>query len=966
VSANHFVKLAEMERFMASFFPAPPHCFSAEVHFPPAACGWSSKKSFKGVTMENWYNMDKEAVLKEVDANEKKGLTAGEAEKRKIKFGLNKFAEKKKESLFSQVIRQIKDVAVIILLLAAVLSFVLALRDGHGFIEPIVIISIVIMNVILAVTQERGAERALEALAVLNSPNCFVIRDGSKQEIDTTLVVPGDIIALKTGDLVPADARILDCDSFNVDEASLTGESEPSEKQTGTLTKENAPLGDRINMVFSGCLVVSGHANAVVTSTGMNTQIGKIAGYLNHTKKNKTPLQLRLDKLGKLISSVAILAAFTIFVIGLLQGQEIWHLVMLAVTLAVAAVPETLALIVTLMLTHGVKKMVGKNALIRKLQAVETLGSTSVICSDKTGTLTQNKMTIKRLWVYGGTPTNEQEANSQEQIELLKRFLLASNVTLEKAEDGEEKIIGDPTESAIMRLSINKGLSRQKLNAEYEKVAEIPFSSARKMMTAIFKKQDGRYLVLTKGAFDKIPFKNKTDLNYLRELENIHNSFAEDALRVITLAFKETETLPVNKDGAIDLESLEKDLVFEGFIGLIDPPRPEAAAAISRAKKAGVRTIMITGDHAITASAIAKELGIIAAKEGIITGEELAKLSDEEFFDSIEHYSVYARVSPSDKIRIVQAWQNKGAVVSMTGDGVNDAPALKAADVGVSMGINGTEVAKSASDMVLTDDNFSTIVEAVGEGRKVFANIKKLVYFLIVCNISEIVVMIFGQVSGWGVPVTPIMLLIINVLGDGIPGMALAKEQSDTRIMARKPIDREESFFAGGLMEVIIQQTIICSVVVLAAFYVGKFVFIPGMHVPPDVVFNKENPPEFFHKLGQTMAFLVLGWTSLLHIFVVRSRISVFKRSLKDNPQLPISAGIMFMVLAGLVAIPPIANNLGFVVMDAYHWLIALGISLLPIMVAEYGKFWDNYKYYEAERQRVAQRSVDHHKIKNE
>jgi len=901
--------------------------------------------------MDNWYNLNKADAVKQQKSDAQRGLTAAEAEKRLSEFGLNKFAEKKKESLFSQVIRQLKDVAAIILLLAAGLSFALELRElmaGHSvqFVEPIVILSIVIMNLVLAVTQERGAEKALEALAVLNSPSCFVLRDGGKQEIDTTQVVPGDIILLKTGDLVPADARILECESFSADEASLTGESEPSEKQTDALTKENAPLGDRLNMVFSGCLIVSGYASAVVTATGMKTEIGKIAGYLNYTKKNKTPLQLRLDKLGKLISSIALLAAFTIFVIGLIQGQEIWHLIMLAVTLAVAAVPETLSLIVTLMLTHGVKKMVSKNALIRKLQAVETLGSTSVICSDKTGTLTQNKMTIKRLWIYGGQPVSDTDANSAEHIDLIKRFLLASNVTMEKNAAGEIKIIGDPTESAIMRLSADKGIKREDLNAVYEKAAEIPFSSARKMMTTILKRKDAssagsRYLVVTKGAFDKIPFK-KDDLNYVKELEDIHNSFARDALRVITLASKEIDVLPA-KD---DLETLETDLNFEGFIGLIDPPRPEAALAINRAKKAGVRTIMITGDHAVTASAIARELGIIAAKEGIITGEELSKLSDEEFFESIEFYSVYARVSPSDKIRIVQAWQQKGAVVSMTGDGVNDAPALKAADVGVAMGIAGTEVSKSASDMVLTDDNFSTIVEAVSEGRKVFANIKKLVYFLIVCNISEIVVMIFGQVSGWGVPVTPIMLLIVNVIADGIPGMALAKEHTDTRIMSRKPIDREESFFAGGLMEVIIQQTVMCSVVVLAAFYIGKFVFIPGAYEPS-------------HLLGQTMAFLVLGWTSVIHIFVVRSRASIFKRSLTDNPQLIVSAVCMLFLLAALAAIPPLASALGFVMMDFYHWLICAGISLVPLIVAEYGKFWDNYKYHEAERLRVKQQRIN-------
>jgi calcium-translocating P-type ATPase len=887
--------------------------------------------------LDNWYNLDKEIVLKDQNTDRQNGLGTNEVEERQAKFGLNKFDEKKKESIVLQILRHLKDVATIILLIAAGLSFVLALAEGHGFIETIVILSIVIMNVTLAVTQERGAEKALDALAVLNSPSCFVIRNGIKQEIDTVFVVPGDIVELKTGDLVPADGRILECESFSIDEASLTGESEPSEKTNGIIKKENAPLGDRVNMVFSGCLVVSGHARVVVTATGMKTQIGKIAGYLNNTKKNKTPLQIRLEKLGKLISGIAIVSAFILLVIGLIQGHEIWHLLLLVVTLAVAAVPEMLSLIVTLMLTQGVKNMVGKNSLIRKLQAVETLGSTSVICSDKTGTLTQNKMAIKRLWLYGETPVSDTEADSENQLWFMKKLLMASNVTVEQS----GAIIGDPTESAIMRLFLDKGLDRAELDSQYEKVGEIPFSSARKMMTTILKKQNGRYLVLTKGAFDRIPF-IREDLNFVKELEDMHNSFARDALRVITLASKEIDILPPKDEWG----KLEAGLVFNGFIGLIDPPRPEAAAAILRAKKAGIRTIMITGDHAETAAAIAKELRIIVAREGIITGEELEKLSEEELYESIEFYSVYARVSPSDKIRIVQAWQRRGEVVSMTGDGVNDAPALKAADVGVAMGINGTEVAKSASDMVLTDDNFSTIVEAVSEGRNVFSNIRKLIYFLVVCNISEVIVMVFGMVSGWGIPLTPIMILIVNVVADGFPGLSLAKEVSDPRIMKRKPIDRKESFFAGGLMEVIIQQTVICSIVVLAAFYIGKFVEIPGAALRS-------------HELGQSLAFLVIGWTSLVHIFIVRSRKSVFRRTLKDNPQLPLRAFLMMLMLAAMVGFPPIANAMGFAVIKGYDWLIALGLSLLPLLVAEYGKFWDNYKLETLEKNRVALQKID-------
>ena len=901
--------------------------------------------------MSDWYQKDAEDAFTEFNTDRQMGLATNEISERQEKYGFNKFDEKKKESLAIQILRQLKDVSVIVLLIAAALSFALALREGHGFIEPIVIISIVIMNMILAIAQEQSAERALEALAVLNSPNCYVIRDGVRQQIDTTLVVPGDIIIMRSGDLIPADARLYETESLAIDESSLTGESEAREKNNETITKDNAPLGDRTNMVFSGCLVVSGHGKAVVTSTGMNTQIGKIAGYLQHTKKNKTPLQIRLDKLGKLISTIAIISALTLFMIGLTQNQEIWHLILVAVTLAVAAVPETLALIVTLMLTHGVKKMVKKNALIRKLQAVETLGSTSVICSDKTGTLTQNKMTIKRIWRYGEDPINDTDDASEEQIRLIKNFSLASNATIEQSafpvpENSEVKITGDPTEAAIMRLCLQKNIDKEELDASYVRVAEIPFSSSRKMMTVVVRKPDGRYLVLTKGAFDRIPF-IKEDMNYVKELENVHNYFAGDALRVITLASKEIEELPPKEL----LETLESELVFQGFIGLIDPPRPEAAISIAHAKKAGIRTIMITGDHALTAGAIAKELGIIAAKEGIITGQELSNLSDEELSASIEFYSVYARVSPSDKIRIVQAWQQRGQVVSMTGDGINDAPALKAADVGVAMGINGTEVAKGASDMVLTDDNFSTIVEAITEGRNVFSNIRKLIYFLIVCNISEVVIMLFAQIARWGIPVTPVMLLMVNVLGDGIPGMALAKEVSDRRIMNRKPIDRNESFFGGGLMEVIINQIIVFSVVTLVSFYIGKFVSISDTYEPSQGI-------------GQTMAFLNLGWTSVLHVFTVRSRASVFNRSVKDNPQLVLSAVFMFLVFGALAGIPVVAPLFGLTAMSGKHWLITLGLSFLPILRAEYGKFWDNHKLSVVEKNRVIQQQIDHPKRK--
>ena len=618
------------------------------------------------------------------------------------------------------------------------------------------------------------------------------------------------------------------------------------------------------------------------------------------------------------------------FVVGFfVYHHEPMEMVMVAITLAVAAVPETLSLIVTLILANGAKKMAKKNALVRQMQAVETLGSTSVICSDKTGTLTMNKMTVKRLWVYGGQPAAETDGFDDAQNEFLLNLCLACAATIGRDDDGNEKIMGDPTETAIVRLALAKGIDYAGLGAKHKKVAEIPFSSARKMMTNVYALEEGGYLVLTKGAFDRFPF-DRSDRNYMYEPEQVHDSFAKDALRVISLASKKIDYLPA------DIAEVEKNLTFNGFVGIIDPPRPEAALAIAKAKAAGIRTIMITGDHAATAGAIARELGIIAGGEGVITGRELAKLSDEELADSIEFYSVYARVSPEDKIRIVKAWQARGDVVAMTGDGVNDAPALKAADVGVAMGINGTEVSKSAAKMILTDDKFSTIIEAVAEGRNIFSNIRKLVYFLLVCNISEIIVMLFAQFINWELPLTPLMLLIINVLGDGIPGLALAKEESDKRIMRRKPIARNESFFGGGLMEVIIQQIVAFAAVTLVGYYIG-------MHV----TFGGSSPSL---EAGRTMAFLITGWTSILHVLTVRSRSMLYKYRIKDNPQLYISCFVMLAVFAVLAAVPVIAGALGLAALGWEQWLITVALSLVPTLVAEYGKVWDAVKSRNSER----------------
>ena len=888
--------------------------------------------------MEN-YLKSAELTAQEQGVDVAVGLTSAEAAERLEKYGRNAFEKQKKRSLLSQILGQLKDVSTIILIIAAVLSLVMSILEWEGpqsLIEPLVIIVIIIMNVILAVTQERSAENALDALSSLASPICRVIRGGNVQELNPEELVPGDIILLKTGDLVPADARLIRSESLAVDESSLTGESVPAEKDASAVFDGEVPLGDRANCVFSGCLVTAGNASAIVTGTGMDTEIGKIARFLTETKQRKTTLQMRLDKVGKVISGLAIMSAIIMFVVGFfVYKHELMHMIMIAVTLAVAAVPETLSLIVTLILAQGAKKMASKNALVRQMQAVETLGSTSVICSDKTGTLTMNKMTVKRLWVYGGEPVSEEANFTDGQMDFLEKLCLACVATVGTDDDGSLKIFGDPTESAIVRLALSKGIDYPALQKSYEKVAEIPFSSARKMMTAVYKNEEGGYLVLTKGAFDRLPF-DRSDLNYMKPLTDTHDSFASDALRVISLSYKLIDRLPA------DISELESGQTFAGFVGIIDPPRPEAAAAIAKAKAAGIRTIMITGDHAATAAAIARELGIIAAGEGVITGQELSKLTDEELNDSIEFYSVYARVSPEDKIRIVKAWQSRGEVVAMTGDGVNDAPALKAADVGVAMGINGTEVSKSAAKMILTDDKFSTIIEAVGEGRNIFSNIRKLVYFLLVCNISEIVVMLFAQFINWELPLTPIMLLIINVLGDGIPGLALSKEESDKRIMKRKPIARNESFFGGGLMEVIIQQIFAFAAVTLVGYYIGMHVDFGG--------------GENSLAAGRTMAFLITGWTSILHVLTVRSRSMLYKYKVKDNPQLYISCAVMIVVFALIAAITPIAEALEMTALSWQQWMITIGLSLVPIIVAEYGKLWDAIKSRNIEKTRVSYR----------
>jgi calcium-translocating P-type ATPase len=869
----------------------------------------------------DFYRLDEEAVVNKMGTNVSTGLTDSQVKSRVKKYGYNEFKKQPPESVFKKIFNQLKDISVIILLIAALLSFVLAIREGHGYIEPVVILSIVIINVILAISQEKSAQKAIDALSDLNSPVCVVIRNGIQKRISTDKVVPGDIILIKTGDLVPADARVVESTNLFIDESSLTGESETSGKNSNLISDENIPIGNQKNMVFSGCLVKAGHAKAVVIATGMKTQMGKIAEFLNGTRQTPTPLQSRLSKIGKVISFIAIISSALFFILGHIYGQDFWSMVLLAISLAVAAVPETLSLIVTLSLTQGIKNLVDKNVLTRKLPAVETLGSVSVICSDKTGTLTQNKMSIKKLWVNNMLPVRDSDEFSPKYLDLVEKLILASNASIKAFKDGNIEIIGDPTEGAILNLGFQKKINKNDLQEKYIKVAEVPFSSERKMMTNIVKLPTNEYLLVCKGAFDRLPFNPETfDID---KAKNIHDSFAKDSLRIIALASKIIKKLPDDDN----FEKLENNLNFIGFAGLIDPPRPGVMAAVEAAKRAGIRTVMITGDHAATAKAIAKELKILSDNDKILTGQELSSISDKELCETIKDYSVFARVSPEDKVRIVKAWQKNNEVVAMTGDGVNDTPALKSADVGIVMGKNGTEVAKSAADIVLTDDNFSTIVQAIQEGRNVYSNIKNIVYFLLTCNLSEIVIMLGAQIMGWNSPVTPAMLLLINVLGDGIPGIHLSKEVSESGIMNRKPTHRNESFFSGGFLRLITWQTIIFSIITGAGYYLGAFIQMPSNIIPS-------------HKVGQIMAFLITGWSSILHVFNVRSRKSIFKVGFRKNFMLSVNAICMVIFFAVLVGVPQVASVFEFSKLGGWHWIICILLSLVPTVFSEIEKFF--------------------------
>ncbi len=859
------------------------------------------------------YSQKNEEVLKALETNQQTGLTSEEALRRQDKYGLNKLREKKKKTTMQRFLDQFKDAMILILIAAAGVSFtVVCVEKNWGeLFEPALIVLIVILNAIMGVYQEGKAEKALDALKNMSAPHARVIRDGEEKIIDAAALVPGDIIRLEAGDFVPADAKLLQSAGLKSEESALTGESVPSEKDYLADVKEGAPLGDRTNMVYSGCSITYGTATAVVTATGMDTEMGKIANLLDSEEEGQTPLQQKLSQLGKYLGIMALTACAIIFVVGIANGIPVLEIFMTSVSLAVSAIPEGLPAIVTIVLSIGVQRMVKKNALIRKLPAVETLGGASVICSDKTGTLTQNRMTLTKAYADG---FSEPEAISNSNTEQIRKILTYGTLCSDGSvvfHGTKEQHIGDPTETAIVLAAHKNGLPKEELNKKYPRLAEIPFDSDRKLMTTV-NRIDGKNIVIVKGAFDVMA--SRCIAGDLETAKQVTEAMSEDALRVLAIACREIDEVPQNPTS----DELENNLTFLGLVGMIDPPRPEAKAAVAVCRKAGIRPVMITGDHVVTASAIARELGILREGDRAITGAELDAMTDSELDEQVEGISVYARVSPENKIRIVKAWQRKGQVVAMTGDGVNDAPALKAADIGCAMGITGTDVAKGAADMTLTDDNFATIVDAVQEGRGIYANIKKVVGFLLGTNIGEVFTVFFAMLLWHKTPLLSMQLLWINLVTDSLPAIALGMEAVEKDVMERNPKPKNEGLFAHGLAFRLVIQGAMFAVLTLTGFMLGETM--------TDSLAG-----------GQTMAFVVLALSQIVQAYNMRSEHSLFKIGIFSNHKLNWAA-LVSISLVALLLFTPVGVAFSLVKLPLRLYLIALGLILVPFVVMELSK----------------------------
>lgn len=881
--------------------------------------------------MNPFYNKSIEEILAHFKVLKQAGLSSEEAEKRIAEYGYNILISKKKKTFLQVFFEQFKSFMIIILLIAAVISGVVGVLEGEGLLNTFVILGILILNAFIGAFQERKAESSLEALRNLAAPVTKVLRNREVIEIDTKNLVPGDMVILETGTIIPADLRLTEAVNLKIQESSMTGESLPVDKQTETLKGENIALGDRFNMAFSSGMVTYGRGRGVVVATGMQTEVGRIADMLQQTVNTETPMNRRLEQLGKVLGIAALIICAVIFIVGVLYGNSVLSMFMTAVSLAVAAIPEGLPAVSTVVLAIGVQRLVKRNAIIRTLPSVETLGSATVICSDKTGTLTQNKMTVVEAYVNHKQNRINRSAPASvlndEEKSLLSISVLCADATIRQGDNGKFETTGDPTETALLDFGVLYGVFKNELEKSYPRVAEIPFDSERKRMTTVNRMSDKSTRVNVKGGLDEVlSVCNRIVINGgIRPLtpedrslvSKANESMADSALRVLAMAFKDLPEAPQK----VEIGDLENDLIFIGLLGMIDPARPEVIDAVAKCRTAGIRPVMITGDHKNTAIAIAREIGIYDDDDVAISGTELEELSDEEFNANVARYTVYARVAPEHKVRIVKAWQSHNEVVAMTGDGVNDAPALKQADIGAAMGIVGTDVAKGAADMILTDDNFATVVAAVEEGRRIYDNILKAIQFLLSTNVGEIFLLLIASILNWGAPLLPIHILWVNLVTDSLPALALSVDPAEKGIMQRNPRNSKRGFMTRGMVWRVLYQGIMIGSIPLVAYRIG-------LH-------------DGGVSLGQTMAFATLTFAQLIHVRNLHSntRSSFAIDPLLNKPLIGAilaSAGLMLLVLL----VPAINDAFSLTQLDPKHWVIVILMSLIPILVVDIFKLF--------------------------